>query len=140
MKYKIYCIFALIVLNSCSSNPEKYIEHITGYWQITQVEKNNKLIKKYTISATIDYFKVESNLTGFKKKVTPTFQGSFIITKHHTPFSLKIENDSLNIYYINEDITIKETILKASKKELIITNSNGLKYTYKPYEKIDLQP
>jgi len=140
MKNKIYYIFVLIVLNSCSPSPEKYIEHITGYWQITQVEQNNKLLKKYTISTSVDYFKIENNLTGFKKKVTPTFRGSFIITKHHIPFSLKIENDSLNIYYINEGITIKETILKASKKELIITNSNGLKYTYKPYEKIELQP
>ncbi len=140
MKYKIYCIFALIILSSCSPKPKKYIEHITGYWQITQVEKDNKLIKKYTISATVDYFKVESNLTGFKKKVTPTFEGSFIISKHHMPFSLKIENDSLNIYYINKDITIKETILKASQNELIITNSEGLKYTYRPFEKIDLLP
>jgi len=140
MKFKIYCIFALTILNSCSSNPEKYIEHITGYWQITQVEKNNKLLKKYTLSTTIDYFKVDSDLTGFKKKVNPTFKGSFIITKHHSPFSLKIENDSLNIYYINQGLTIKETILKASKTELIITNSEGLKYHYKPYEKIELLP
>jgi len=139
MKHSISVIISLIILIGCAPNPEQNIEQLNGYWQITQVEKNNKLVKEYTISAAVDYFKIEGDLSGFKKKVMPTFQGTYIVTQHHTPFSLKLENDSLNIYYINDVATIKETILKISKTELIIADANGFIYTYKPSKKIDLQ-
>jgi len=139
MKYNISVIIFLIFLAGCAPNPEQNIEQLNGYWEITQVEKNNKLIKKYAISATVDYFKIEGDLSGFKKKVMPTFQGTYIVSQHHTPFSLKLENDSINIYYINNEVTIKETILKLSKTELIIADANGFIYTYKPSKKIELQ-
>ena len=128
----------LILLISCSTSPEQLIKHIDGYWEITSVQKNNALVKEYKISNNIDYFEVKNDLTGFRKKVMPTFKGTYIVTQHISSFLLKIENDSLNIYYTNNELTTKETIVKASTSELIIINSEGFKYTYKPYEKIDI--
>lgn len=128
-----------LALISCSKNHEQQIEHIDGYWEITKVEKNGSLIKTYNISPSVDYFELKSDTTGFRKKVTPTFEGTYIVTKDNASFIIKIENDSLNIYYSNNELIIKETIVKASKTKLVITNAEGFKYTYKPYEKIDIK-
>ena len=138
MKIQHHIFLFCLVLISCSKSPEQKIEHIDGYWEITKVEKNGSLVKSYSISPTVDYFELKNDTTGFRKKVAPTFEGTYIVTKDSAPFTIKIENDSLNIYYKNNVLLIKETIVKASKTKLIITNTDGFKYTYKPYEKIKL--
>lgn len=131
-------LFICILFVSCSNNPEQYIDYISGYWEIQEVEKDNKILKEYKISTSIDYFEINDDLTGFRKKVAPTLEGKYIVTHHSWPFILKVENDSLNIYYQVNMTTFKETIKQASKTELIIINTEGFKYTYKPFEKFDL--
>jgi hypothetical protein len=128
-----------VTLNSCNSNPEDKIDYINGYWEIEEVKKDNVLIKEYNISLSVDYFKINDDLTGFRKKVSPTLNGSFIITQDQAPFTLKVENDSLNIYYNHNDIIIKETIIKATKEILIMANSQGFRYIYKPFESINIE-
>jgi hypothetical protein len=140
MIHKLRYIILLVCLTlvGCSNNPEQLKEHINGYWEITKVEKNGTLIKSYNINPTVDYFELSNDTNGFRKKGTPTFEGTFIVTNHNAAFTMKIENDSLNIYYTNNGATTKETIVKATKTKLIITNTEGFKYTYKPYETIDI--
>lgn len=134
----IFSLLTLIVLASCSSNPESKIPFVEGYWEITQVNKDNNLIKEYKVSTLVDYFEINDDLTGFRKKVAPTFDGKFIVTKNQAPFNLKIENDSLHIYYNYNDVITKETIIKATKEELVIVNSQGFRYIYKPYKSIKI--
>jgi len=137
-KYILFFIVASSIW-SCSNNPESYIEHIEGYWEIKDVSKNNKSIKSFTISTSVDYFKVNDDLTGYRKKVAPSLDGSFNITQHESPFILKVENNKLYIYYTVNNVTFKETLQKASDKELIITNAEGFKYTYKPFEQFTFE-
>lgn len=139
MKLKTTYILLILslLLSSCSNNPEEYVEHINGYWEILNVEKDNTLVKEYKISTIVDYFEVNNNLSGIRKKVSPTLEGTYKINQDYTAFTLKIENDSLNIYYKKNEVITKETILRANKKELIISNSQGFIYTYKPFEKIE---
>jgi len=137
---KLFLSFMIAsVLFSCKKNPESYLEHIEGYWEIVDVSKDNKSVKSFTISTSVDYFKVNDDLTGFRKKVTPSLDGKFTVTKHESPFILKIENNELSIYYTVNNITFKETIERATKTELVITNAEGFKYTYKPFESINLE-
>ena len=37
-------------------------------------------------------------MTGFRKKVAPSLNGTFTITQHESPFELKIEDQQLHIY------------------------------------------
>ena len=133
-----YILIVAFVLSSCASNHENKIKYIEGYWEIKEVKKDSKLIKEYNISLSVDYFEVNIDLTGFRKKVSPTLNGSFIVTQDQAPFTLKIENDSLNIYYNHNNVITKETIIKASKEELIIANSQDFRYIYKPYKSISI--
>ena len=137
-KYVLFIIIASSIW-SCRNNPESYIEHIEGYWEIKDVSKNNKSIKSFTISTSVDYFKVNDDLTGYRKKVAPSLDGTFNITQHESPFILKVENNKLYIYYTVNNVTFKETLQKASDKELIITNAEGFKYTYKPFEQFTFE-
>jgi len=138
MRKFVLIITVAFSLFSCSKNPESYIQHIEGYWEIADVSKNNKSVKSYTISTSIDYFKLNDDLTGFRKKVAPSLDGKFTVTQHESPFVLKIENNELLIYYTVNNITFKETIDSASENELVITNADGFEYTYKPFEKLIL--
>jgi len=103
------------------------------------VKKDNKLIKEYNVNLSVDYFKVNDDLTGFRKKVTPTLNGTFTVTQDQAPFTLKAENDSLNIYYNHNDVITKETVIKATKDELVIVNTQGFRYIYQPYKSINIE-
>jgi len=137
---KKFLLVLIVALNlfSCGENPEPYIQYIEGYWEIKQVEKDGKVVKTYNISTIIDYFKVNDDLTGFRKKVTPSLDGKFTVTDDESSFVLKIENNKLCIFYTLNNVTFNETIDYASVTELIITNAEGFKYTYKPFESLNL--
>jgi len=134
----LFIMLAALTFNSCTTNPEAKIAFIEGYWEIKEVNKDNRLIKEYNVNLSVDYFEVNDDLTGFRKKVTPTLNGTFTVNKDEAPFTLKAENDSLNIYYKHNDIKTKETIVKATKEELVIVNSQGFRYIYKPYKSINI--
>jgi len=140
MKKLILTFIVVFSLFGCSKNPESYIPYIDGYWEIKQVEKQGNIVKSYNVSTTVDYFKVNEDLTGFRKKVAPSLQGTFTVTDNDSPFVLKIENNQLHIYYTVNNVTFKETIADASATQLIITNDEGFKYTYKPFEPITIDP
>jgi hypothetical protein len=139
MLKRVAVVFLIIILSSCGQNPEDYVQHLEGYWEIQQVKKDNQIIKEYKISTTVDYFEVNEDRTGFRKKVAPNLEGKFIVTQHESPFELKIEDNRLHIYNTVNNIEFKETIVKASEEELIITNQEQVLYIYKPYQKITIE-
>jgi len=139
MKRLLLILVVVLSVLTCSENPEIFIPHLEGYWEIKQVKKDGKVVKEYNISTTVDYFKVNDDLTGFRKKVTPSLDGKFTVTDDESPFVLKIENNKLYIYYTVNNITFKESIELATEEELVITNDEGFKYIYKPFESLNLE-
>lgn len=133
MKQYIAFIF-FIVLNSCKSEVSTYIPFIEGYWEIVSVTKNQKEVKTYKMNGTVDYFKVNSDFSGYRKKVVPRVDGAFKMSQHKSEFTLSIEGDDLWITYTNNDVTYKEEIKRANNSSLILSNTDGFVYTYKPYE------
>ena len=138
MKIKILLSIFLLFILGCNPNKVESVNLLNGYWEILKVKKDRKLIKEYGISPTVDYFEITDSLTGFRKKVAPRLDGKFIVNDDQVNFTLKLENDSLNIYYNQNDVLTKETILKLDNEELIIANSQGFQYFYKPFKAINL--
>ena len=136
---KILVLFTLVILSSCKENVENFIPHISGYWEIVSVKNNKETVKNYTVSTNVDFFIVNEDLSGFRKKVSPTLDGKYITTNDNIAFNLVNENNTLKIKYSKNNITFEETILSASENELIITNDAGLVYTYKPYKPINIE-
>ncbi|QRM89715.1 hypothetical protein FG167_10925 [Lacinutrix sp. WUR7] len=137
---KKYAILLLaLTIFSCSPNPETFIPHINGYWEIDEVTLHDGSIKDYNYNDTIDYFEINDSLTGFRKKMKPNFLGTYETSKDAETMQLIIENDSLNVYYKTPFATWKETILLASTSQLKIINQNKDVYLYKRYQPLDLE-
>ena len=123
-----------ILLNSCQSDVSTYIPFVEGYWEIVSVTKDQKKVKEFKISGSVDYFKVNADLSGYRKKVTPRFDGAFEMSLHQSEFTLSVTDGRLWIHYDNNDVAYTEEILRANAASLVISNSVGFIYTYKPYE------
>ena len=96
------------------------------------------LEKDYTFSSSVDYIMVNDSLKGFRKKLIPNIDGSYTMSQDAEAIEIKIENDSLNLYYKTRMATWKETVLKATEDELKIINSKKDVYLYKRYQPLDL--
>lgn len=139
MKNLLLLILTATTLFNCSENPKNYIKHIDGYWEIKHVEKNNQLLKEYNVNMNIDYFEVdEEKLTGFRKKVTLTLEGKYVVNKHEIPFMLIIEDNELIIRYTANDIEYEESIVTATDEKLVIKNQEGIVYVYRPFKQINI--
>ena len=46
MKKSLLLLLLIFIFLNCSENPENYIKHINGYWEIKHVEKDNQLLKE----------------------------------------------------------------------------------------------
>lgn len=133
-------LFILILFSSisCSKNPETYIQHIGGYWEITEVIMPDGSKKEYKFNETIDFISTNDSLKGFRKKLKPAINDTYFTSGDAESLLIKIENDSLNIYYSTPYANWKETILEATPEHLRVINQNKTVYLYKRYTPIKL--
>jgi len=129
----------LLLLNSCARNPETYIEYLEGYWEIKEVTLADGSKKEYTYNDTIDYIEVTDSSNGFRMKLKPAFDGTFETSKDSEQFTIKIENDSLNLYYKTPFDSWKETVLLATEDQLKVINKNKAVFLYKKFIPISLE-
>lgn len=125
-------------LMACESNPMENIKHLQGYWEIVKVEKNGQTIKSFNINPDIDYFIISDFSKGIRKKLKPRFDGNFETSKDALNFKIEVLDNNVYLIYSNALLTLKEQVEKVTKNELILTNSEGFKYTYKPYEPLQI--
>ena len=118
-----------------SCNNQINLDFINGYWEIVSVSKNNEFIKEYPFSNAVDFFIIDSLNNGFRKKIKPKINGSFEITLHEIPISIKNNNNSYKIMYISAGNQYIETINKLDQNKLIIKNSEGIIFSYKRFKK-----
>lgn len=124
----------------CKPHPVDYIEFINGYWEIENVYKNGKLLKEFQISQEIDYFRINNDLSGFRKKLKPNFNGSYTTSKDQLNFKLEIKfNKRLTIVYEDNNTIFVEEITKVNKTNLSIKNDKGMVYNYKVYKPLELK-
>ncbi|MEH6538073.1 MAG: hypothetical protein V7719_16855 [Psychroserpens sp.] len=138
MRTLILLLLTLSIV-SCSEDPETFIPHLDGYWEIDKVTLSDGTKRDYNFNDTIDFIEISDSLTGFRRKLKPNFSGTYETSKSVESFRIKIENDSLNIYYTTPYSNWKETVLNANETQLIIVNNtNKDVYIYKRYESLDL--
>lgn len=137
MRKLILCC-ALTLLVACGKNPESFIPHLNGYWEIDEVTLADGSKRDYTYNDTVDYLNISDSLTGFRKKLKPNFDGTYTTSDDAESLELKIENDSLHIYYTTPYAEWKETVLKANDDQLLIINDQHIKYLYKRFEPINV--
>ena len=137
MKQITVC-FIIFSLLSCTSNPEAYIEHLNGYWEIEKATLADGSNRTYNYNDTIDFISINDSLIGFRKKLKPNLLGTFQTSNDSELLKVVIEQDSLNLYYETPFSQWKETVLKATSEKLIIQNERKDVYLYKRYQPLDL--
>ncbi|RAJ16778.1 lipocalin family protein [Olleya aquimaris] len=134
---KLYYIL-LILIVSCTKNPDDIKQHVTGYWEIKEVTLNDGTKKQYNFNNTVDYIEI-NDTTGFRKKMKPNLDGTFQTSNNLERFTVKVEKDSLNLYYKTPFSNWKETILHANNNQLQVINKNKDLYLYQRYTPITLE-
>ena len=130
MKRLIILFFFII-----SCDKQINLDLINGYWEIVYVSKNNGFIKEYPFSNAVDFFIIDSLNNGYRKKIKPKINGSFEITLHEIPISIKNSNNFYEIKYYSTGNQYTETISKLDQNRLVIKNSEGIIFSYKRFEK-----
>ena len=130
MKRLIILFFFII-----SCDKQINLDLINGYWEIVSVSKNNEFIKEYPFSNAVDFFIIDSLNNGYRKKIKPKINGSFEITLHEIPISIKNSNNFYVIKYYSTGNQYTETISKLDQNRLVIKNSEGIIFSYKRFEK-----
>tara|TARA_B000000557_G_scaffold57711_1_gene44750 strand:- start:1047 stop:1457 length:411 start_codon:yes stop_codon:yes gene_type:complete len=130
MKRLIILFFFII-----SCDKQINLDLINGYWQIVSVSKNNEFVKEYPFSNAVDFFIIDSLNNGYRKKIKPKINGSFEITLHEIPISIKNSNNFYEIKYYSTGNQYVETISKLDQNRLVIKNSEGIIFSYKRFEK-----
>jgi hypothetical protein len=136
MKQFVFLLSVFLLL-SCGQDPGEQKTRLGGYWVIEKVEMPDGSEKLFQLSTTIDFIEVTGD-SGVRKKVQPKIDGNFLANDSAEKFLLKIENDSLNMYYQTPYDNWKETVLRAKDSVLVVLNRDGKKYTYGRFKKFSM--
>lgn len=139
MNYKLsILIFALLIISCEKPNPEVQKQNLSGYWEIKAVEMPNGKTKEFDMNIIVDHIEIKDN-NGTRTKVSPKIDGTFTTNGVSEDFTLKIEEDSLRMFYKTPFDEWKETVIEAKDNSLIVKNRDNKTFSYTKFEKLDLE-
>ncbi len=137
MDYRIISTVILLFMFSCAKpDPNTQKQNLEGYWEIKAVEMPSGNKKNFDLNTIVDYIEVKGD-GGMRTKVSPNLDGTFINNGVSENFTLKIEDDSLRMYYKTPFDEWKETVIKAKDSTLVVKNRDNKVYEYKKFRKLE---
>lgn len=135
--YQIFIASLFFVCCKQSIKPEE-ISLINGYWEIEKVVFDNGKEKLYQANESYDYFKINAKNKGFRKKVMPQLDGTFLVNDSYETIKLNEVNDTFNVEYTTSQAKWKEEIIAISKEKLVLKNNEDCEYHYKKAATINI--
>ena len=133
-------LFCTLLFSSCGTKIDQEQLHLlNGYWEIKEVTFKDGTKKEYSINTTVDYISLDS-LKGFRKKMSPKFNGTFETSNDAEPILIRVANDSVVMNYTTELNTWEEVLISLSEKSFSVKNDQGITYTYERFEPININP
>ena len=130
-------LVCLTFLVSCTKQITKEdLQLINGYWEISTVTIDGET-RELPTSLKTDFFYIDNNLKGFRKKLTPRFDGKFQKNNDQESLSIIFVKEKPFIVYETKFNTWKEEIISISENQLQLLNNEGKLYTYKPFKLIE---
>ncbi|WP_228852179.1 hypothetical protein [Aegicerativicinus sediminis] len=131
-------LIPIVFLISCSTKPSiENLTHLNGYWEIQEVQKPNTSSFKYSYNSTIDYFEINDELKGFRKKLMPQLDGTFQENGTAETIAIITDPETLKIIYTTPYSTWEESIIKLNERELELVNTDKVRYIYKRYSPLN---
>ncbi|HEX8575962.1 MAG TPA: hypothetical protein VF677_06670 [Flavobacterium sp.] len=139
MKLRLLLLPLLLVFMACQQHiTPSDVPAINGYWEIEKVVFPEGDDKDYKINETFDYFQVDKNNKGFRKKVMPQLNGTFLANNDFETIKIIFENDKAFIQYSTPYAKWKEELRGISEDEMVLVNPQGIAYHYKKTAPINL--
>ena len=139
--------FSLAVLAmcfmACSKNKvtQDDLALINGYWEIDKVETPKNQSKQYNVNTTIDFFQIDGNNKGFRKKLIPNFSGKYKGNNHKIQIEIKqLDEKFILINSANKaQEKWEEELIAIDTASLVIKNDRNIIYHYKKHEKFNFE-
>ena len=133
-------LFLGILLIGCKNVvTEEDLTLLNGYWEIEKVTFPNGEAKDYNVNTTIDFIEIEA-LKGYRKKLHPKFDGTYDATDDAVLFSVRETDGLYSIYYSSALEEWKEDLIALQEHNFTIMTPEGVLYTYRRYQSININP
>lgn len=139
MKNTFRILFLSFLFISCQQKikPED-ISKINGYWEIKKVVFDQGKDKEYGINESYDYFQIDKNNKGFRKKVMPQLDGTFIVNDTQEDVKIRFNEGQVFFDYNTPYAKWSEELITISDKELVFKNADNKEYHYKKAEALNI--
>jgi hypothetical protein len=107
------------------------IPKINGYWEIEKVVFDEGEDKEYSANQNYDYFQIDKNNQGIRKKVAPQLDGTFLVDDSFEKVSIRFQEDKAYLDYATPYMKYTEEIIALSAEELVLLNAQKTEYHYK---------
>ncbi|TRX35660.1 lipocalin family protein [Flavobacterium restrictum] len=114
------------------------VAKLNGYWEIEKVVFEQGKDKEYGLNESYDYFEIGKNNTGFRKKVLPQLNGTFLVNDAQEKVTVRFTADTAFLDYATPYAKWSEEILALSASELVVLNAEKKEYHYKKTGPINL--
>ncbi|MCW5515827.1 lipocalin family protein [Muriicola sp. Z0-33] len=133
---RMILLSVLFLFTACADKiNSSELHHLNGYWEIQKVVFPKGDTKEYNLNTTIDYITFEDN-KGYRKKVQPRLDGTFITSDDAASFRLIGTKGSFKLQYHNEFSEWEEQIIELSAEKLTVVNQENIRYYYKRHQTI----
>lgn len=137
---KLLLLLFWLLLFSCGRNIDRAdLENLNGYWEIEEVEDPSGHSRNYGLNATIDFLNLEG-AKGYRKKVQPQVDGTFITSDDAAFFSIKRKDDSYYMIYRDGDSEWEEQLVRLGPESFSVVNQENYTYHYKRYQPLVTTP
>ena len=128
--FRILLISLFFVACQPKINPND-IAKINGYWEIEKVVFDQGKDKEYGMNESYDYIQIDKNNKGFRKKVMPQLDGTFLANDAYENVSVRFESDKVFLDYKTPYAKWTEELITLSDDELVLRNTEKKEYHYK---------
>lgn len=132
MKKVFGVLFAALLFVGCKQKiTPADVTKINGYWEIEKVVLEDGNEKEYGMNESFDYFQIDKNNAGIRKKVMPQLDGTFLVNDTFENVKIRFSDDQTFLDYSTPYMKWSEEILALTDKELVVLNAEQKEYHYK---------
>ncbi len=132
----LFPVLIILFLSACKKEiAREDIGLLDGYWEIERAEGPDGQSRSYRINTTVDYLQLEG-LEGFRKKVQPQADGSFLTSDDATTFEIRQKDNRYFMVYLVDGMEWSEQLLKLDSMSFSVLNEEHITYHYKRYQSL----
>ena len=139
MKNLVGFLFVSLFFISCQQKikPED-LANINGYWEFEKVGFDKGEDKQYGMNESYDYFEIWKNNDGFRKKVMPQLDGTFIVNDTYENIKIRFKDDQVFMDYVTPYAKWTEELIAVTEDKLVFKNQDKKEYHYKKAQKLNI--